>query len=148
MRAQGDGRRAGRERGGPEAAERFRSTRAAHRAERAEDYVEAIAELTARLGQARVVDLARHMGVSHVTVSRTVTRLRAEGLVEKGRGPLELTPAGSMLAKRAEERHEVVLRFLLELGVPLKQAMVDSEGIEHHVSEQTIAAMRRWGRGG
>lgn len=125
--------------------ERFRRTRADHRDEISEDYVEAIAELIKDRGEARVRDLAEMMGVSHVTVSRTVTRLVAAGLVTtEPYRPIELTPAGMRLAEECERRHEIVLDFLLKLGVPRKQAELDAEGIEHHVSEKTIEAMRHY----
>lgn len=123
--------------------ERFRRTRADHRDEISEDYVEAIAELIKERGEARVRDLAEMMGVSHVTVSRTVTRLAAAGLVTtEPYRPIELTPSGRKLAEECERRHEIVLEFLLKLGVPRKQAELDAEGIEHHVSTKTIEAMR------
>ncbi|MEX2218755.1 MAG: manganese-binding transcriptional regulator MntR [Phycisphaerales bacterium] len=125
-------------------AARFRTTRAAHRDETAEDYVEAVAQLIAERGEARVRDLARMMGVSHVTVTRIMARLAREGLVEARRHrPIALTPAGQRLAGRIRERHEVVLGFLKSLGVPARQAEIDAEGIEHHVSDATIRAMRR-----
>jgi len=133
------------DRGGPlrSRGERFRRTRADHRDEISEDYVEAIAELIKDRGEARVRDLAEMMGVSHVTVSRTVTRLVSAGLVvTEPYRPIELTPTGQRLAEECERRHEIVLDFLLKLGVPRKQAELDAEGIEHHVSEKTIGAMR------
>jgi len=107
--------------------------------------VEAIAELIAERGEARVRDLAEMMGVSHVTVSRTVARLVAAGLADtESYRPIELTDAGRRLAEECEQRHEVVLEFLLKLGVPKRQAELDSEGIEHHVSQSTIDAMRSY----
>lgn len=122
---------------------RFRRTRAAHRDETAEDYAEAIDDLIAECGEARVRDLARLMGVSHVTVSRIITRLSDAGLVRtEPYKPITLTPAGRRLAQRARDRHDVVLAFLCSIGVPRKQAEIDAEGIEHHVSEHTIRAMR------
>jgi DtxR family manganese transport transcriptional regulator len=127
----------------------FRRTRDAHRAEAAEDYVEAIAELIRVEGEARVMLLARVMGVSHVTVSRTLKRLTERGLVLSERHrPVTLTEAGQSLALRARERHDVVLAFLESLGVPREQALLDAEGIEHHVSEETIAGMKRRLAGG
>jgi DtxR family manganese transport transcriptional regulator len=125
-------------------AARFRTTRAAHRDETAEDYVEAVMQLITDRGEARVRDLAAMMGVSHVTVTRIVARLAREGLLEaRPYRPVELTAAGRRLADRIRERHRVVLGFLLSLGVPARQAEIDAEGIEHHVSEATIRAMRR-----
>jgi DtxR family manganese transport transcriptional regulator len=125
-------------------AARFRRTRAAHRDETAEDYVEAIMQLVTDRGEARVRDLAAMMGVSHVTVTRIVARLAREGLVDaKPYRPVSLTATGRRMADRIRERHVVVLGFLKILGVPAKQAEIDAEGIEHHVSEATIRAMRR-----
>jgi DtxR family manganese transport transcriptional regulator len=130
----------------PDQSARFRSTRAAHRDETAEDYVEAIMQIQAEHGEARVKDLAGLMGVSHVTVTRIIARLAREKLVvAKAYKPVELTAAGRRLAAHTRRRHEIVLSFLLSLGVPPKQAEIDAEGIEHHVSEATIRAMQKAG---
>lgn len=118
-------------------------TRDDHASETAEDYVEAIAEIVERLGQCRVKDLADRFGVSHVTVVRTVSRLAEGGLVTtEPYKPIELTPKGTRLARACRERHEVVYRFLLAIGVPEKVAAVDSEGLEHHVSKATLARFK------
>jgi DtxR family manganese transport transcriptional regulator len=133
----------------PEPSTRFRRTRAAHRDETAEDYAEAVAYLIEFRGEARVRDLAAMMGVSHVTVTRIVARLRRQGLLEaEPYRPIVLTPAGRRLAQRARRRHADVLAFLHALGVPRGQAEIDAEGIEHHVSEATIRAMRNMVRRG
>ncbi|HEY4416473.1 MAG TPA: transcriptional regulator MntR, partial [Verrucomicrobiae bacterium] len=60
-------------------AENFRRSRRDRALETAQDYVEAIADLTAARGAARVVDLARQLGVTHVTVNRTLARLQKSG---------------------------------------------------------------------
>jgi DtxR family manganese transport transcriptional regulator len=110
-----------------------------HASEKAEDYVEAIAELVAAQGQCRNADLARRFGVSHVTTLRIVDRLVSLGLVQTiPYGPLELTAKGKRLAVRCAERHQLVLDFLLALDVPAEIAEVDAEGIEHHVSPETL----------
>lgn len=128
-------------------AARFRGTRAAHRDETAEDYVEAIGELISTAGVARVGELARMMGVSHVTVSRIVARLARSGLVDVApHRSIALTPAGARMAQRARRRHDAVLNFLLAIGVPRARAEIDAEGIEHHVSDVTIRAMTRAAR--
>ena len=116
-----------------------RRTRRDHSTETAEDYVEAIAEIMGRNCTCRVMDLAKHFGVSHVTVTRIVARLQEEGLLrtEKYR-PIELTAKGFRLARRSRERHEIVYEFLLAVGVNPKTAAIDAEGIEHHVSSQTL----------
>ena len=127
-----------------EQSRRFRDTRAAHRDETAQDYAEAVLQITEQRGEARVRDLAAMMGVSHVTVTRIVARLVKDGLLEtEAYRPIRLTPAGRRLAHRIRRRHEAVLRFLLAIGVSRRQAEIDAEGIEHHASDQTIRAMRR-----
>lgn len=123
--------------------ERFHSTRKAHRDETAEDYVEAIAQLIETQGSARVGMLAQAMGVSHVTVTRIIARLCKEGLVTtEPRKPINLTQAGQEMASASHERHQVVLGFLRAIGVEERQAQIDAEGIEHHVSAQTLDALR------
>lgn len=120
-------------------------TRRDHSTETAEDYVEAIAALADANGQCRVTDLAERFGVTHVTVIRIVQRLERDGLVVTAPyRPIELTPKGRRLAKKCRERHELVYRFLLALGVDPKVAAVDAEGIEHHVSPATLDCFRRF----
>lgn len=119
----------------------YRQTRREHGQETAQDYVELIAELIAATGEARGADLSRRLGVSHVTVSRTIRRLERDGLVTaQPYRSIFLTAAGRKLAEKSRRRHEVVLEFLRSLGIPEAVAMSDAEGIEHHVSEQTLAA--------
>ena len=123
----------------------FRKTREDHSNEIAEDYVEAIAELHAEEGSCRVTRLARRLGVSHVTANRTVARLVVRGLVTTSPyQPIELTESGKTLAQTAKARHEIVLRFLIALGVPETTANADSEGIEHHCSPVTLKAMKHF----
>lgn len=118
-------------------------TRDDHATELAEDYVEAIADLIESRGQCRVRDLAEHFGVTHVTVNRAVSRFQRDGLVSTERyGPVELTPEGAELAEASRRRHEIVYQFLLAIGVNEKAAAIDSEGIEHHVSPETLQRMK------
>lgn len=124
---------------------RFERTRQDHSLETAEDYVELIARLIEETGEARAVDLAARLGVSPVTVGKTVKRLVREGLVtSEPYRSIFLTAKGKRLAKESEERHVVVLEFLIALGVPKKTAEADAEGIEHHVSAETLAAMKQF----
>ncbi|MEM9560551.1 MAG: manganese-binding transcriptional regulator MntR [Planctomycetota bacterium] len=118
-------------------------TRRDHASETAEDYVEAIAEVIDGRGACRVTDLADRFGVSHVTVVRTVQRLSDEGLVEtEPYRPVGLTARGRRLARHCRDRHDVVYRFLLSLGIDEQTAGVDAEGIEHHVSPATLERFR------
>lgn len=122
-----------------------RHTRRAHAQERAQDYVEAIADLIAAHGEARATDIAKSLGVTHVTVIRTVGRLQREGLVTtQPYRSIFLTEEGTRLAQKAKARHETVVAFLEALGVSGPVARVDAEGIEHHVSPETLEAFRRF----
>lgn len=121
-----------------------RQTRREHSTETAEDYVEAIADLIAAGGEARAVDLARLLGVSHVTVIRTIARLQRDGYVStQPYRSIFLTRKGARLAADSRERHETVERFLISLGVPGEVARNDAEGIEHHCSAETLATFKR-----
>ena len=112
-----------------------------HSQELAQDYVEMIAELIAKAGEARLTDLARGLGVTHVTANRTLKRLQRQGLVtSQPYRSIFLTSNGRSLAKESRDRHETVVRFLIALGVPEAIAESDAEGIEHHVSRETLAA--------
>jgi len=123
----------------------LRQTRLEHSTETAEDYVEAIAELSATFGEARAADLARRLGVSHVTVIRTVGRLQRDGYVRtQPYRSIFLTDKGRQLAETSRRRHDTVVEFLRRLGVPEPTAQADAEGIEHHVSPETLAAFRRY----
>jgi DtxR family manganese transport transcriptional regulator len=122
----------------------LRRSRRDRAAETAQDYVEAIADLSASLGEARVVDLARRLGVTHVTVNRTLARLQTSGYVNtKPYRAILLTDAGRKLAAECKQRHETVTAFLRSLGVSEKIAELDAEGIEHHVSPETLAAFEK-----
>ncbi|MGP1272071.1 MAG: manganese-binding transcriptional regulator MntR [Phycisphaerales bacterium] len=118
-------------------------TRRDHASEIAEDYVEAIARISERAGVCRVTDLAERLGVTHVTVIRTVQRLEREGLVAtQPYKPIELTEAGRRLAEECQARHDLVRRFLIAIGVSPATAAIDAEGIEHHVSPETLDRFR------
>ena len=118
-------------------------TRRDHATETAEDYVEAIAEIVEATGACRVTDLSERFGATHVTVIRTVQRLERDGFVRTEKyKPIELTSKGLKLAHDCRERHEVVYRFLLAIGVQPDVAAVDAEGIEHHVSGETLERFR------
>lgn len=125
-------------------AENFRRLRRDHAVEIAQDYVEAIADLVASAGEARVTDLARRLGVTHVTVNRTLSRLQRAGYVStKPYRAIFLTDQGHRLAEECKRRHETVVAFLRSLGISGKTAEMDAEGIEHHVSPETLAAFER-----
>ncbi|MBU2531286.1 MAG: manganese-binding transcriptional regulator MntR [Alphaproteobacteria bacterium] len=123
----------------------FRRVREAHQTEVAEDYVELISDLIEHIGEARVVDLAARLGVTNATVNATIQRLVRDGLVtSEPYRSIFLTAEGARLASTARERHETVRDFLIALGVDAKIADADAEGIEHHVSKETLSAFRKF----
>ena len=125
-------------------AENLSQTRREHAHETAEDYVEAIADLIEETGEARVVDLAKRLGVTHVTVNRTVVRLQKAGYVtSQPYRAIFLTEAGRELASACKTRHQIVVEFLCSLDIPRRVAEKDAEGIEHHVSPRTLAAFKK-----
>ena len=123
----------------------YRRTRSDHARETAEDYVELIDDLARETGEARAVDVARRLGVTHVTVTKTLGRLKREGLIKsQPYRSIFLTAKGKRLAEKSHRRHELVVDFLLALGVPQRDAETDAEGIEHHISPKTLQAMKRF----
>lgn len=125
--------------------EGFRQVREAHRRELIDDYVELISDLIREVGEARQVDMAARLGVSQPTVAKMLKRLASVGLIEQipWRGVF-LTPEGEKLAHESRERHQIVENFLLVLGVSPEIARRDAEGMEHHVSEETLAAFNQF----
>lgn len=122
-----------------------RKIRKQHAQEKAQDYVEAISQLIEDKGEARATELANLLGVSHVTVIRTVQRLQKEGWVtSEPYRSIFLTPKGEKLAKTSRERHRIIINFLETLGVSSAIAAADAEGIEHHVSPETLGAFERF----
>lgn len=126
-------------------ARRFGKARSAQSSALLEDYVELIADLLASTGEARPTDIARRLGVSHVTAVKTISRLKREGVATARpyRGVF-LTQSGQELAARVRTRHRLVVDVLLAMGVPAEAAEADAEGIEHHVSETTLKAFAQF----
>ncbi len=125
-------------------AAQFERVRTAQQTEKAEDYVEMIDDLIDAYGEARVVEMAQRFGVSHATVNKIVKRLARDGLVRtRPYRSIFLTGAGRELADSSRKRHQIVLNFLRAIGVGERAAELDAEGIEHYVSDETLAAFAR-----
>jgi DtxR family transcriptional regulator, manganese transport regulator len=129
----------------PTHARRFGRAREARAASMLEDMTELIADLHAATGEARMTDIASHLGVAHPTASKTIARLKREGLAvsEPYRGVF-LTPAGQAMAERSRQRHRLVVDFLIAVGAPPEAAEADAEGIEHYVSQVTLEAFEAY----
>jgi DtxR family manganese transport transcriptional regulator len=134
-----------RERDAARRARRFKRVRDAHQTEMAEDYVELIADLIDEKGEARLVDLAGRLGVTKPTVNSTIQRLQRDGFVtSEPYRSIFLTEKGRGLATSSRQRHRIVREFLIALGIDPETADSDAEGIEHHVSEATLEAFRKY----
>jgi DtxR family manganese transport transcriptional regulator len=102
-----------------------------------------IADLIETKGRARKSDIAKVMNISHVTTLRTLQRLQRDGYVETGpRQPIQLTQKGKQLASLAKKRHQILLEFLIKIGVPPHIAQLDAEGMEHHISQETLETLQ------
>lgn len=123
--------------------EQFRQARSQRASALVEDYVELISDLQREQGEVRITEVARRLGVSHPTAIKAVARLKRAGLVaSKPYRSIFLTEKGAALAARVRARHLLVLDVLIALGVPEEAAKIDAEGIEHHVSDETLSAFK------
>ena len=123
----------------------FRKVRDAHKTENTEDYLELIADLLNSKGEARIVDIANKLDIAQATANKTIQRLQNQGYVK--REPYRsifLTLKGQKIASKSRKKHNIVLNFLLNLGLDLKTSEADSEGIEHHVSDKTLKKMEQF----
>lgn len=110
-----------------------------------EDYVEAIQEISEIKGDVKNADLAIHFSVSQATVNKNLKRLISYNLAKsEPYRSIFLTNEGKKLASISKQKHQIVYNFLVKLGVSKKIAQFDSEGIEHHVSEETLKLMKKF----
>ena len=125
----------------------FKKVRDAHRTENTEDYLEIIADLLNTKGEARIVDIANKLDIAQATANKTIQRLQNQGYVNKEPyRSIFLTLKGQEVASVSKKRHIIVLTFLKKLGLDLKTAEADAEGIEHHVSDKTLKKMEQFNK--
>ena len=111
--------------------------------ESAENYLEAILQLQEEHGTVRSIDVVQHLGFSKPSVSRAMSLLRENGYVLMDRdGLLTLTDAGREIAERIYERHKLLTRWLISLGVEPDRAAADACRMEHAVSNETFEKMK------
>lgn len=133
----------------PTLARRFSQARAARSSAILEDYTELIADLVREHGEARTTDIARRLGVTLPTATKSLARLKREGLVtSRPYRAVFLTEAGMLMAERVRARHRLVVDLLTAVGVPPEAAEADAEGIEHYISTITLEAFERFLRRG
>tara|TARA_Y100000741_G_scaffold312949_1_gene257692 strand:+ start:127 stop:516 length:390 start_codon:yes stop_codon:yes gene_type:complete len=125
----------------------FKKVRDAHKSENTEDYLEIIADLLNVKGEARIVDIASKLDIAQATANKTIQRLQNQGFVKKEPyRSIFLTLKGQQVASISKKKHIIVLTFLKNLGLDIKTAEADAEGIEHHVSDKTLKKMEQFNK--
>jgi Mn-dependent DtxR family transcriptional regulator len=111
----------------------------------AQDYLEVIHELIETKGYAKSVEIAEKLQLKGPSVTRMVQKLSRDGYLqyEKYRG-IVMTRQGRATATDMQRRHRLIRRFLMGLGVDVKTADADAEGMEHHISPKTLKCLARW----
>ena len=109
-----------------------------------ENYLETILLLKREKGYVRSIDIATKMGFSKPSVSRAMGLLRENGYItmDPKEGWIELTEKGQEVAERMYERHDLICRWLMALGVSAETAEEDACRIEHDLSEETFARIK------
>ena len=113
--------------------------------ESGEMYLETILILSKRLEHVRSLDVAEHMGFSKPSVSRAVGLLKNAGyLLMAPTGYLTLTESGKAIAEKIYERHTVLSRFFISIGVEEATAIEDACKVEHYISDQTFEKIKEF----
>lgn len=111
--------------------------------ESAEDYLEAILILRERQGTVRSIDIVHQLELTKPSVSVAMKRFRENGYIEMDNdGFITLLPPGEEIAQRIYDRHKVLTRFLVRLGVSESVASADACKIEHDLSEETYTRIK------
>ena len=112
--------------------------------ESGEMYLETIYILSQKSSEVRSIDVGEYMGYSKPSVSRAIGILKNDGLVTTdGSGFIKLTESGEVKAKTIYERHTLLTRLLINIGVDEKTAAEDACRIEHYISEKTFDAIKK-----
>ena len=112
--------------------------------EAAEMYLETILILKNRLGVVKSIDIAREMGYSKPTISIAMKKFKENGYITiDGEGFIAMTDKGRDIAEHIYERHQVLSHWLEELGVSEKNAAHDACKMEHDISEETFACLKK-----
>ena len=112
--------------------------------ESGEMYLETIHVLYKKTGHVRSTDIAEYMGYSKPSVSRAVGLLKNGGFIQVDKdGAITLTEAGLAVANKIYERHTILTRLLVRLGVSEETAVEDACKMEHAISDESFDAIKR-----
>ena len=113
--------------------------------ESGEMYLENLLILSKQKGEVRAVDIAENMGYSKPSISRALKILREEGYVEVDKnGFITFREKGKVLAEKIYERHQVLSKLLIKIGVDEKTAIADACKIEHDISDKTFNIIKKF----
>ena len=116
--------------------------------ESAENYLEAILSLHEQHGTVRSIDIANELHFSKPRVSVAMKKLRESGYIEMDKdGLISLLPAGEEIARRIYERHQLLTKFFVHLGVSPEVAAADACKIEHDLSDETFQKIKEHAMG-
>ena len=111
--------------------------------ESAENYLETILMIKKQTGSVRSIDIANDLGVTKPSVSVAMKSFREEGYITVDEnGSIELTEKGMEIANRVYERHEIIAKALMAIGVSKETAYEDSCKIEHDISNETFKKLK------
>lgn len=110
----------------------------------AENYLETIYMLRKSKGSCRSIDIANELGFSKPSVSVAMKNLRTNGYIEvSGDGNITLLEPGEKIARELFERHTMLTRFLVSIGVSEDIAAEDACRIEHVISKESFEAIKK-----
>ena len=110
----------------------------------AEDYLETMLMMREKHGYIRSIDIATELGVTKPSASYATKRLREAGYITMAEdGHITLNPSGLEIAERIYERHKVLTKLLIEIGVDEQTAREDACKIEHDLSVKSFEAIKR-----
>jgi len=113
--------------------------------EAGENYLESIYILSKRQHEVRATDICSYLGYSRPTVSTVLKKFREDGYVTVDENNhIALTELGLSIAEKMYERHILISRFLMALGVSEECALEDACKIEHDLSEETFSCMKEY----
>ncbi|MDR0841712.1 MAG: metal-dependent transcriptional regulator [Christensenellaceae bacterium] len=113
--------------------------------EAAENYLECILMLSRKNGQVRSIDIANYLGVTKPTVSYTMKQFRENGYIDvDAHGCITLSLKALPIAERTYERHVVIAKMLMALGVQETTAYADACKIEHDISDESFACIKAY----
>ena len=109
-----------------------------------ENYLETIYILSQKQSEVHAIDICSYLSYSRPTVSIVLRQMREHGLVTVNEdNHISLTEEGRSIATRIFERHELLTRMLISLGVSRETALHDACKIEHDLSDETFEAIKR-----